>query len=342
MYTNNIIEIIGYQLEKCHSGILAWILSSTNTSIDISDKIRLWRYLFPTTAFSKNNIPDRINTRLEWADGRKIKIDLVIECIADNRKEILGIEFKVDSLPSKRQLDDTKVALKRNYGENAEVDVALALVGVSSSTVLSSEINPFRIIRIDNLLQYIDHLKKDRIVSVWHAALSAELTRHLSIETNVHSAISSIWQSRRELSEKGYRWPFPIFYLIYSSIRKNFSTPCNWSIYSGSNNPVMNCTASWKRHDGAHLYIEFCWEDLIVKCGLWDCKKPKEWVITCREQVFQYMSNRFPTVVKCQNRYGDSNSLCKFPFQFHKQEFRLIAEQAENIVNSFISMPVKE
>jgi len=40
-FSTNLIEIIGYQIEKVHSGMLAWLVNSKNTQIPIEKKVDL-------------------------------------------------------------------------------------------------------------------------------------------------------------------------------------------------------------------------------------------------------------------------------------------------------------
>jgi len=332
-FSTNLIEIIGYQIEKVHSGMLAWLVNSKNTQIPIEKKVDLINKI---SSKKIDRYPDAIKTYLEWAKGRSIKIDLVIECEYESLTKVLGLEFKVDSVPDEEQLENTEKALKQEY-RGAAVEVVLVLMGVSAKTTINSNISEYKIIRLNDFLSYIDDINFPN-VQIWKEAIEIELQRHKNILAEIQKS-DSIWNLKEDLIEKGYRWPFPVFYLLYAILRDNFLKSNKWSIYSGSNNPVMNADESWIEIDGVEIYVEFCWESLFVKCGNWGLKKDKDWIKRLRENVYQKMYERMGSEVeKCQNKYGESNSLCKISFNFAETPFEKIAEKTERFLSEYLTV----
>ncbi len=280
-FSTNLIEIIGYQIEKVHSGVLAWLVNSKNTQIPIEKKVDLINKI---SSKKIDRYPNAIKTYLEWAKGRSIKVDLVIECKYESSPKVLGLEFKVDSIPKEEQLEVTEQALKEKYRET-DIEVVLVLMGVSAKATRDSDISKYKIIRLNDFLSYLDDINLPN-VQVWKEAIEFELQRYRNILVEIQKS-DSIWNLKEDLIEKGYRWPFPVFYLLYAILRDNFLKSNKWSIYSGSNNPVMNADESWIEIDGVEIYVEFCWESLFVKCGNWELKKDKNWIKRLRENVYQ-------------------------------------------------------
>ncbi|RLD09603.1 hypothetical protein DRI50_11985 [candidate division KSB1 bacterium] len=332
-FSTNLIEIIGYQIEKVHSGILAWLINSKNTQIPIEKKVDLINKI---SSKKIDSYPDTIKTYLEWAKGRSIKVDLVIECKYENVTKVLGLEFKVDSIPNKEQLEITERILKKEY-RDADIEVILVLMGVSAKATRDCDVGKYKIIRLNDFLSYLDDVHIQNI-EIWKEAIEAELQRHKKILAEIQKS-DSIWSLKEELIDKGYRWPFPVFYLLYAILRDDFLKSNDWAIYSGSNNPVMNAKDSWKEIDGVDIYVEFCWESLFIKCGNWDLKKDKDWIKRLRENVYQEMRERMGSEVeRCQNRYGKSNSLCKISFNFAKTPFEKIAEKTKRFLSEYLTI----
>ena len=86
--------------------MLAWLVNSKNTQIPIEKKVDLINKI---SSKKIDRYPDAIKTYLEWAKGRSIKINLVIECKYESLTKVLGLEFKVDSIPNKEQLEKQRM-----------------------------------------------------------------------------------------------------------------------------------------------------------------------------------------------------------------------------------------
>lgn len=109
---NNFVSLVGYQLEKVHTGVIRWVLDSKNTNIPVATKHEILRRIYKMTNnpinFHVNEI-SAISCFPEYSFGRKRKIDLVVKIdLFQKPTKYIVIEMKVDSIPYSEQLEGTQ------------------------------------------------------------------------------------------------------------------------------------------------------------------------------------------------------------------------------------------
>ena len=99
----NFVDIIGYQLEKIHTGMIAWLLDSERSPLPLVEQTEVIAELAPDF-LPRMNVTEVKSTR-EYSFGRRLRIDLVLEMnLEDQTKTYLLIECKTDSDVSVDQL----------------------------------------------------------------------------------------------------------------------------------------------------------------------------------------------------------------------------------------------
>ena len=176
------VEIIGYQLEKVHTGVIAWLLDCKSSPLPLSER----------TAVISNLAPDllqggglrKITAIREYSFGRRRRIDLVVEMDRNDEETIyLLIECKTDSDVSLEQLKQSQIAFNKRK-PNANFSVISLAVGAGQFTinhiVQHFRERGFRTIDLDCALCIFSNLPiphRHRIYHEWIASLEAEKIR---------------------------------------------------------------------------------------------------------------------------------------------------------------------
>jgi len=102
----NFVDIVGYQFEKVHTGVLAWLLDSRRSPLPLDEQIVVVRNLAPDLPILGE--PLSVRAIREYSFGRRRRIDLVLEIISnDGAKVYLLIECKVDTDVNFTQLENS-------------------------------------------------------------------------------------------------------------------------------------------------------------------------------------------------------------------------------------------
>lgn len=273
---SNFVDIVGYQLEKIHTGMIAWLLDSERSPLPLLEQ---------STIIAKlaSDIPQRgtltkVKAIREYSFGRRLRIDLVLEINREDRtKTYLLIEYKTDSDVS---VDQLKRSAQEFSKENPKVPFSVIILAVGAGQfTLTHQLREiqclgFRAIDLPRTLEIFSALSIAGTTSTyddWIASLRAERDRAIQIDQAL-AGMDGPWDAR--LLKAGYRTGSPIFYMFYDKLRAHLNEGCfqGWAIYNGSNNPVMNWQEGWVTvgtgGDAIKLYWEFNWNDFRLKAAI--------------------------------------------------------------------------
>ena len=263
--TDNFIDIIGYQLEKVHTGMIAWLLDSERSPLRPCEQTAVLEKLVPN--ISQGAKLTKVKAIREYSFGRRLRIDLVLEMNReDQTKTCLLIECKTDSDVNVDQLKRSAQEFSKK-NPNVPFSVIILAVGAGQFT-LSHQLREirhlgFHTIDLPRTLEIFSGLSIAGTISTyadWIASLQAEHARTIQIDEAL-AKLDGPWDVR--LLKAGYRTGFPVFYMFYDKLRAYLDEGRfqGWSIYSGSNNPVMNWQDGWitvgSEDDAIELYWEF-------------------------------------------------------------------------------------
>ncbi|WP_107942523.1 PD-(D/E)XK nuclease family protein [Metasolibacillus fluoroglycofenilyticus] len=340
MNKNNFVNVVGYQLEKVHTGVIKWIMDSQNNSVSLDNKYAVLKKLFAfcgkSITFNKQDIESIICTP-EFSFGRKRKIDLVIKVnLFSGQLKYIVIEMKVDSIPYDKQLDGTFQDFVSTINSDKDTCFMLFLFGSSQVCTVPTNKN-FSVCRIKEIIHFFNHLQiQNTIYFDWIESLIEEKAR-LEKVSEFLLATDNLWDTNYWL-ENGYRIWFSLFYYLYNQLKMESNMPEEWEIYSGSNNPVMNWTPGWKsivyNDKPLSLYWEFNYEELVLKVKV-DNTNPiqREALADFRTKIATICENSpIKTGKKTKNTYGIYNSLYKWHFNFKEQTFHEIMSNTEDIL----------
>ena len=269
----NFVDIVGYQLEKIHTGVIAWLLDSERSPLPLLEQTAVIAKLIPDILQGVELT--KVKAIREYSFGRRRRIDLVLEMNRKDRtKTYLLIECKTDSDVSVDQLKKSAEAFSAN-NPNVPFSVIVLAVGAGQFT-LTQDIQRLGFHMID-LLRALEIFSKLSIASTtstyddWIASLQAEHTRTIQIDKAL-AGLDDPWDAR--LLKTGYRTGFSVFYMLYNKLRAHLDKGFfqEWAIYSGSNNPVMNWQKGWTmvgpESDAIELYWEFNWNAFCLKAAI--------------------------------------------------------------------------
>ena len=272
----NFVDIVGYQLEKIHTGVIAWLLDSERSPLPVHEQAVLVGKLAPDLLKGKEFRSTKAIR--EYSFGRSRRIDLVLEIVLkDQTKTCVLIECKTDSDVSVDQLEKTAEAFSAN-NPNVPFSVIVLAVGAGQFTLMHrlQDIQRlgFHTIDVPRALEIFSSLsiaKTTRAYDDWIASLQAEQTRCARIDRAL-AGLDHPWNTR--LVKTGYRTGFPVFYMFYDKLRAFLDKGPfqGWAIYSGRNNPVLNWQEGWitvgSENDAIGLYWEFNWDAFCLKAEI--------------------------------------------------------------------------
>lgn len=345
--SSNFVDIVGYQLEKVHTGMIKWLLEEKSNSDPMNDKRfgiikRIYTIAGKNPDFFAQNIC-QIKCIPEFSFGRKRKVDLVVEIhLNDGTYRYLVMEMKVDSIPEENQLVGTcNDFIDKDVHTYSNTIFLLLLFGTAQVCQQPSGNNhKFYTLILDDIINVFDKLYiNDANYTDWISSLKMENKRKEKVLDYVEQS-NNLWDEEY-WKNKGYRIWFPLFYYIYNGIREKSKRKGEWEIYSGSNNPVMNWWGKgWinksKYGYNFSLYWEFNYQDFILKISLDDKNKMDRLTLgRVRNEISNICkamnSNRG---TETQNRYGSFVSIYKWQFDFKKEDFNDIINEADNILDT--------
>ena len=272
----NFVDIVGYQLEKIHTGVIAWLLDSERSPLPTHEQAVLVRKLAPDLLKGKEVTSTK--AKREYSFGRSRRIDLVLEIILkDQKKTYVLIECKTDSDVSIDQLKKSKQAFSEKNPDGFTSVIALA-IGAGQFTLMHQlqdiRCHGFHAINVPRALEIFSSLSIADTTPTyddWIATLRAEHNRSVQIDRTL-GGLDDPKDTR--LLKIGYRTGFPVFYMFYDKLRAFLDKGPfkGWAIYSGRNNPVLNWQEGWitvgSENDAFSLYWEFNWDAFCLKAEI--------------------------------------------------------------------------
>jgi hypothetical protein len=299
---------------------------------------RLYRMCKQTIPFKEQDI-SAISCLPEFSFGRKRKIDLVVIIdLLNQRSKHLVIEIKVDSIPYSEQLIGSIDDFNRQGNYEQEDVLFLLFMFGSAQVCIQPNLHSFIAFRLPEILEVFNGLHIDHhVYTDWIEALEQENVRRTCISPDLMCSPSILAEGYWK--EKGHRLKFPLFYYIYHELKQHSKYYDTWDTYSGSNNPVMNWKNGWldKNILGHHvrLYWEFNYEEFILKVLLDETDKLTDidlkWLRDKIVSICDQETNRSGR--RTQNRYGIYNSIYKWKYDFKRQPFTQIMEEADDILD---------
>ena len=341
----NFVDIIGYQLEKIHTGMIAWLLDSERSPLPLVEQTETIAKLAPD--FLPEMEVTEVKSIREYSFGRRLRIDLVLELNLENQtKTYLLIECKTDSDVSVDQLTRSAEAFSE---QNPDVPFAVIVLAVGAGqftlTHLLQDIQQqeFHAIAIDlpRALEIFSGLSiagTTHTYDDWIASLQAEHSRTVQID----EALAGLDDPRdTRLRKTGYRTSgFSIFYMFYNKLRVHLDKGPfqGWAIYSGNNNPVMNWQEGWitvgTESDAIELYWEFNWNAFCLKAAIeeqtaarWD-----RWQ-EIRTALIEFCESCPVAGRKTANKEGTWVTAYKWEFDFCNETLSVIANKTNNILS---------
>ena len=340
----NFVDIVGYQLEKIHTGMIAWLLDSERSPLPLAEQTEV------IAKFAPDVLPEIKVTEVkpirEYSFGRRLRIDLVLKLNReDQTKTYLLIECKTDSDVSVDQLTRSAEAFS---GQNPDVpfSVIVLAVGAGQFTLAhqSQDIRQrgFRAINLPHALEIFSGLSiagTTRTYDDWIASLQAEHTRIVQIDTAL-AELDDPWDVR--LLNTGYRLGFPVFYMFYDKLRVHLDEGPfqGWAIYSGGNNPVMNfmnCQEGWTMGTGGNaikLYCEFNWDAFCLKAAIGERTEARwgRWQ-KIRTNLVELCESCPVAGRMAANKGGTSATAYKWEFDFCREALSVIASKTNRILS---------
>jgi hypothetical protein len=248
--SNNIVEVMGFQFERVHSNVIAWLLRTDDGALAPPDRARVLASLLRKRELESVLCEATVSPSLELAIGRKRRIDLVLFVRWGENRHAIVIEAKTDSVVSIEQLVGTREDFELKHPGWSPVYYVMCL-GAGQFTVQqhTARLRDLECQLIDTrtaigLFAGCSPRLIPRLYDDWIQALSSEVVRSDEVEKTLSKvgAISDSSDRQETLRSLGYRTGFPLYYTYYNSLRRRLAQQGlgDWSIYSGGNNPVMN------------------------------------------------------------------------------------------------------
>ncbi|MEH6534479.1 MAG: PD-(D/E)XK nuclease family protein [Photobacterium frigidiphilum] len=330
---SNYVNVVGYQLEKVHTGVIKWCLESqgklTNIQAEIFDN--LYSRIGKVTPFDKDEV-QKVNCTPEYSFGRKVRIDLLIEIVTTSSSHYISCEMKVDSDPYQEQLDQIVNRVTQEFPDAESSEYILVLLG---SSVVMRNIGDnhklFNVISNRDLIDVFSNAQNESyIISEWIDALVEEVKREECILTNFnHISGKGLWEKSEHIA-LGYRPYFSTYYYLYSEMRKSSSMQDSWCIYSGGNNPVMNLSSHWKAINNFEFYWEFNYLEFCFKVHIDKNKMSHDALNALRDLLYPVLEKISYKGFPSQKRYGDWNTIFKWKFDVSEQSHQEIFDIIEN------------
>jgi hypothetical protein len=272
----NFVDIIGYQHERVHTGVIAWLFDSCDSRrspLPISEQAALVRRLAPSHALDGEL--DCVSAKREYSFGRRLRIDLVLELRSGNgTPTYLLIECKTDSDASIDQLKASAGAFADTHPGVAFSAILLAL-GAAQVTLRHQEqrLANAGYIGVDlakavEVFSGLSISGRSQIYDDWVAALTEEYKRAESVDESLREAKTC---DSELLVNKGYRLGRPLFYQFYDKLRHCFDGTryAGWEAGNAGNNPVLTLQEDhWLKlptPGRIRVYWEFNWSALCFK-----------------------------------------------------------------------------
>lgn len=344
---SNFVNVIGYQLEKVHTGVIRWLLDSMNPTVPIDEKYEIIRRTYRMSHqsskldFTQDHISS-ITCTPEYSIGRKRKIDLVIQINLINRPpKYFVIEMKVDSIADEAQLWGTRNDFfQQKYCSTDDVMFFLYLLGTSQVCKKPDNLHDFIVFELPEIIEVYSGLHINEYLYMdWIDELKNEFFRKTCILQDLKQAEGM--SDNKYWKENGFRGWQPYYY-IYNYMKQYSTKHEKWVIYSGGNNPVMNFWGDnrdgWIKKNIFGYPVEIYWEfnnqDFLLKVKLSDQNKlPQDEYIWLRNEISN-LCKGVGNGKQTRITYGTHNSIFKWDFDFKKQDLTQIMATVDNILDT--------
>jgi len=334
------VDVVGYQLEKVHTGVIKYLLEWENEEIEIEQKRKIVKNFYERAkkpiGFEINEISN-VHCIREYSSGRNIFIDLVItlELISSDKHHMV-LEMKVDSIPGEKQLENTVDYFSKT---KEKADYFLLLIGSSSICKKPENYHKFSILSLEDIISIFSNIKiKTSIYQDWINSLKDEVLRRKDLLRNIENLHHENIYKKEYWLKLNYRYPFPLFYYLYYHLRKYLNNQNTWEIFSGNNNPVMNWKEGWvqNQNDIFGFYWEFNYENLILKISYNNNHQiDNELINRIRYKAYSICEYTKFKGKKTRRKYGkDHSSIFKWEFDFLQDSFNKVANIVDNEILS--------
>ena len=268
---DSLIHVVGYSLEKVHTGILAMLLEFNGSPSDLQFNL-LCLFLELTPELRPQIRGCRTYREFKFGTNRA---DLVI-IVDTGEPKVRGccVEAKVDSNIRREQLGQLMRKSRKTHINSREVDWSFAVLamGASRFTVPERRLGKWKLVGPSLIASALDgrpETYKIQILTDWLQALLVEMGLRDRVQFPSHGSRDA------ETRKFGHaRW-----YYAYDSFRSIFSEPGpgidkKFNIYGVGHNAVCNESqssgSSWRSlGKGSLFFWEFNSGDLFLKakCG---------------------------------------------------------------------------
>src|ERR1043166_5873288 len=280
--TDNFVDVVGYQFERVHTGVIAWLLDTESGSSPLSatERAEIITAIAPGLVDAGKKL--KVTATPEYAPrGRKVRIDLHLKITEGASEAHILIECKTDAEVKTEQLERIGEAFRSALPETRFTLVVLA-IGAGQFTLKHQlerlKAQEYQVIDLERALEIFSRrvsAEAHWIYKDWIAAMKEERDRGAGIEQAMREAggIDNL-----PLGNGGYRRGFSAYYLYYDRLRTHLEKAlgAEWASYSGVHNPAMGWNErpadAGLRMAGIKLYWEFNGRDLC-QIGKASCRE---------------------------------------------------------------------
>lgn len=331
---SNFVNVVGFQLEKVHTGVIKWCLES-EYNISFSDSkyntlSALYNHLGKDIPFEQGDVIE-VKCTPEYSFGRKVRIDLFIKITTDVSKYYIVCEMKVDTDPYVKQLNQIVEVVEQKFNVKNNTEYLLILIGASTvQRSIGDSHAIFKVITLEDLIDIFSCSRSESyIVSDWLNSLFSECGRRNNIINNFIRLYSLGIGKKDQHIKMGYRPFFSTYYYLYSEMRKHSIVPDSWKIYSGGNNPVMNYKDGWRNVGDFRFYWEFNYLEFCFKVSINKDKVSSSKLNELRDVMYPILESIPCNGRRTQKRYGNWNSIFKWEFDLSKTSSANIFKEIE-------------
>lgn len=294
-----LIEVIGYQFERVHTGVIKWLLDSEYQDVPMEEKRKIIERIYEKSHQSSPFASDQVEEIIchpEYAFARTRRIDLVVEIkMADGNRKYIVMEMKVDTIPGGKQLQGTYNDFCCRHSDQKDDTLFLLLLFGTAQVFKIPDVPPFHVWKLSDIIDVFQGVEVSHpIYAEWMRVLEREQDRARHVEER----LAGIGGKGKDKGWKrhGYRNRFSFFYYLYDQLRKYSRHGAEqWKIHGSPHNPLMNFTWMPTTLFGkpVHVYFEFNYEHLFFKLADQEQKLTRDELTLCSVPVTPRYMSRF-------------------------------------------------
>ncbi|ASA97009.1 hypothetical protein A0O32_1777 [Anoxybacillus flavithermus] len=338
-----LIEVIGYQFERVHTGVIKWLLDSEYQDVPMEEKRKIIERIYEKSHQSSPFASDQVEEIIchpEYAFARTRRIDLVVEIkMADGNRKYIVMEMKVDTIPGGKQLQGTYNDFCCRHSDQKDDTLFLLLLFGTAQVFKIPDVPPFHVWKLSDIIDVFQGVEVSHpIYAEWMRVLEREQDRARHVEER----LAGIGGKEKDKGWKrhGYRNRFSFFYYLYDQLRKYSRHGAEqWKIHGSPHNPLMNFTWMPTTLFGkpVHVYFEFNYEHLFFKLADQEQKLTRDELTLLRKQVemiFRQVSANRGNHESTKNKQGRFVSLYKWEFDFAKEGLAQVMDEVDQIIDA--------